>query len=292
LWPDEHYLWFIRHRPGGLRKLESCRGALAKEAHVGDLTGEKLTRETAFMKQACIVGLSLWVAWGILTASGRGEEEVKNRAVVPTSRTGAWVSRHEGINSAARLGTTKLLFLGDSITQAWETKGEIDAIWQKYYVPRRALNAGISGDRTQNVLWRLQNGNIDGIKPKLAVLMIGTNNSADNTSEQIAEGIKAIVAVLREKLPDTKILLLAIFPRGPDADEPRRKGCRGVNEIIQKLADDKSLFYLDIGKNFLQEDGELTKEIMPDFLHLSPKGYQIWADAMEAKVAELLVEKK
>jgi lysophospholipase L1-like esterase len=244
------------------------------------------------MSHLQIVGWSLIVAWGTLSSLARGADETPNPAITPVPRTGAWVSRHEGINSAAKLGSTKLLFLGDSITQGWETKGEIDAIWQKYYAPRGALNAGISGDRTQHVLWRLDHGNIDAIKPRLAVLMIGTNNSAHNSAEQIAEGIKAIVTKLRTKLPETKILVLAIFPRGPNANDPLRKVVQGTNAIVQKLADDKTVFYLDIGEKFLQPDGELSKEIMPDFLHLSPKGYQIWADATESKISELLEEKK
>ncbi|MBX3413803.1 MAG: GDSL family lipase [Pirellulales bacterium] len=193
--------------------------------------------------------------------------------------------RHEAINKRTQEGNIDLVFLGDSITQGWNN----NAVWQKYFAPRNAANMGIGGDRTQHVLWRLDHGNIDGIQPKLAVVMIGTNNSnrTDNTAEEIADGIKAIVAKLREKLPETKVLLLAIFPRGEKPNPQREKNAQ-ASQLASEVADDKMVFYLDIGPKFLTEDGTLTKEIMPDYLHLSPQGYEIWAEAIDAKVAELM----
>ena len=139
----------------------------------------------------------------------------------------------------------------------------------------------------------MDHGNVDGLKPKLVVLMIGTNNSngSDNTAEEIGEGIKAIVAKLREKLPESKILLLAIFPRGNKPNPQREKNAE-ASKIASQLADDKHVFYLDIGPKFLTADGTLERDIMPDYLHLTPKGYQIWADSIEEKVSELLGEKK
>jgi lysophospholipase L1-like esterase len=208
----------------------------------------------------------------------------------PINRDGG---RHQMINGRAEAlkGAVDLLFLGDSITQGWEGK-EPSLIWDKYFLPRRPLNAGISGDRTQHILWRLDNGNINGINPKLVVLMIGTNNSGVNSSEEIAAGITAIVEKLRKKLPESKVLVLGIFPRGADKENKQRKVNEGANAIVSKLADDKHVFYLDIGPKFLEADGTLSKEIMPDLLHLSPKGYQIWAESIDGKVAELLGEKK
>ena len=132
----------------------------------------------------------------------------------------------------------------------------------------------------------------DGLKPKLAVIMIGTNNSGTDSSEDIAAGIKAIVEKLRAKLPETRILLLGIFPRGPNGEDPKRIVNAGANEIAKKLDDGQSVTYLDISDKFLQPDGGLAKEIMPDLLHLSPQGYEIWASSIEPKVAELLGEKK
>jgi len=138
------------------------------------------------------------------------------------------------------------------------------------------------------VLWRLDNGNVAGISPKVAVVMIGTNNAAANDPAHTAAGIEAIVGKLRDKLPNTKILLLGVFPRGATpADALRRKNA-AVNEIIATLDDGRHVFYLDIGPKFLTADGTLEKSIMPDLLHLSPRGYEIWAESMEPKLAELL----
>ncbi len=210
-------------------------------------------------------------------------------AIKPVPREGGWMKRHESINERVKQGSVDLVFIGDSITQGWEGSGR--EVWKKHYDKRNAANLGIGGDRTQHVLWRLDNGNINGISPKLAVIMIGTNNSGSNSPEEIADGITAIVKKLRENLPETKILLLAIFPRGANEQDGRRKVNQATNDIVSRLADDKHVFYLDIGKNFLADDGTLSKEIMPDLLHLSQMGYQIWADSIEPHVAKLMGEK-
>lgn len=206
----------------------------------------------------------------------------------PTSKADDWWQRrHQKINDRAKQGDVDLLFIGDSITQGWE--GEPGkGVWEKFYGPRKAMNAGIGGDRTQHVLWRLDNGNLDGIEPKLAVLMIGTNNSGSDTPDDIAAGITAIVEKLRAKLPATKILLLGIFPRGENDKNPKRQVNIATNKIIQGLDDGKSVFYLDISEKFLGDDGVLSDKIMPDLLHLSTPGYEIWAESIEPKVAELL----
>lgn len=221
-------------------------------------------------------------------AFGSGQE-AKHSAVTPAPRTGNWMKRHESFNARVKQGNVDLLFIGDSITQGWEGAGR--KIWTEFYGKRNAVNLGIGGDRTQHVLWRLENGNIEGVSPKLAVLMIGTNNSGDNSSQEIAEGVKAIVDKLRAELPETKVLVLAIFPRGADSNDPRRKVNEGANEQIAKLADGKNVYYLDIGPEFLEDDGALSKEIMPDLLHLSERGYRIWAESIEPQVAELMGEK-
>jgi len=152
---------------------------------------------------------------------------------------------------------------------------------------------GFSGDRTQHVLWRLDNGNIEGISPKVAVIMIGTNNSNgnDNTAEEIADGMIAICKKLRAKLPETKILLLAVFPRA-EKPCPQREKIAKANKIASKSADGKMIHYLDIGPKFLQPDKSISKEIMPDYLHLTPKGYQIWAEAIEPTIVRLMGDKK
>ena len=221
------------------------------------------------------------------TASAFAQE---NDAIKPVPRDANWMKRHDSFNERVKQGNVDLLFIGDSITQGWEGSGK--AAWSEKYGKRNAVNLGIGGDRTQHVLWRLDNGNIDGIKPKLAVLMIGTNNSGQNTSEQVAEGIIAIVTKLRDKLPETKVLILAVFPRGADGTNKNRMVNEGANEIVAKLADGKNIEYLDIGPKFLDDKGGLSKEVMPDLLHLNPASYQTWADSIEPHVARMMGETK
>jgi lysophospholipase L1-like esterase len=185
----------------------------------------------------------------------------------------------------------QLLFIGDSITEGWEKGGS--NVWKKFYGQRKAVNLGIGGDRTQHVLWRLENAPLGNMKPKAAVVMIGTNNSngEDNTPGQIADGVRAIITKLRERLPGTKILLLAIFPRGENFNAQRGKIAQ-INQVLTKLDDGGNVQFLDISPRFLNKDGILPQEIMPDYLHLSEEGYEIWANAIEPKLAELLGEKK
>ena len=196
------------------------------------------------------------------------------------------MTRHEGFNKRVAEGNVDLVFIGDSITQGWEGAGK--GVWAKYYGERDAVNLGIGGDRTQHVIWRLDNGNLKNITPKAAVIMIGTNNSGSNTSQEIADGVAKIVEQIRKKSPQTKILLLAVFPRGANKEDGRRKVNQGANAIFSKLDDGKSVHYLDIGGAFLEDDQTLPREIMPDLLHLSPKGYEIWAKSIESKLASLL----
>ncbi len=231
-------------------------------------------------RASMIVGLCL------ISFTQVNAQDAKHAAVTPAPKEGGWIKRHESFNERVKQGNADLIFLGDSITQGWEGAGK--EAWQKHFASRNAVNLGIGGDRTQHVLWRLDNGNVEGIKPKLAVLMIGTNNSngKDHTAEEIGDGIKAIVTKLRMKLPDTKVLILAIFPRGPMPNAQREKNAQ-ASQIASKLADDKMVYFLDIGPKFLTADGVLEKDIMPDFLHLSPKGYTIWAEAIDDQVQKL-----
>jgi beta-glucosidase len=201
--------------------------------------------------------------------------------------------RHEGFlkdkEAALAKGPVEVLFVGDSITDGWRNGAQrklFDERWGKH----NPLNIGISGDRTQHVLWRLDNGEVDGLKPKAVVLMIGTNNLGNKESvpDTIA-GVKAVVAKLREKLPESKVLLLAVFPRGNKADDPYRAQIKDVNEALAKLDDGgQHVKYLDIGPKFLEPDGTLPKTIMPDALHPNEKGYEIWAEAMGPTLDELM----
>jgi lysophospholipase L1-like esterase len=200
----------------------------------------------------------------------------------------AFLAAHEKFLAVAREGKAQVVFLGDSITAGWGGNGK--EVWPAAFGQYDPANFGIGGDRTQHVLWRIQNGELDGLKPKAAVLMIGTNNVGGDSAEGIAKGVTKIVETIRQKLPATKILLLAIFPRG---DKPTGKlgasneKLRQANAIIAKLADNQRVFFLDIGEKFSQGKDTLSAEIMPDFLHLSAAGYQIWADAITPKLAEL-----
>ena len=199
-----------------------------------------------------------------------------------------WMRRHESMNARVKQGNVDLIFIGDSITHGWENEGK--QVWQTFYGNRNAVNLGISRDRTQHVLWRLDHGNIEGIEPKLAVVMIGTNNSSRSKTEEIPDGIKVIVDRLRANSPKTKVLLLAIFPRGANNDDPWRQVNMKVNEAIKKFADGKTVFFVDINPLLMAADGTLSKDIMPDLLHPNAKGYRIWAEAIEPFVAKLMGE--
>ncbi len=230
---------------------------------------------------------SLLVAVTVLL-SGLGARA--HSAVEPAPRNDEWwQKRHAAMNATvASLGEkSQVIFIGDSITQGWEGDGK--AVWAKYYAHRNAINLGIGGDRTQHVLWRLENGNIGGLRPKAAVVMIGTNNSngEDNTIEQIADGVAAIVGRLRERLPGTKILLLPIFPRTENPSLQRGKVLQ-VNQIIHKLTDEQNVFWVDFGHRFVATDGTIPRSLMPDYLHLSPAGYAVWAESMESRLAAVL----
>lgn len=244
------------------------------------------------MRRSRLGSTALLVLLSVATTSVAQDAQVQKNhaAVTPVPRDGGWMKRHESFNERVQRGNVDLIFIGDSITQGWEGAGK--DVWQKYYGAGNAVHLGISGDRTQHVLWRLENGNIAGISPKLAVIMIGTNNSGDNSPREIADGIEAIVAKLRKELPETKILLLGIFPRGADENDSRRRVNEKTNEIVSKLHDGESVHYLDIGEEFLEDDGTLPRAIMPDLLHLSPQGYEIWAKSIEPKVSELMGERQ
>jgi lysophospholipase L1-like esterase len=204
-----------------------------------------------------------------------------------------WLPRHqkklEEKGQLVAAGTPpEVVFIGDSITEGWEKSGS--AVWQRHFTQYHALELGFGGDRTENVLWRLQHGEIDGIAPKVAVLMIGTNNTGhrDEDSQTTAAGIKRLLDEIHQRLPATKVLLLAIFPRGEKPDDSQRRLNERVNGIIAGYADGRDVVFLDIGKAFLDPDGRLSRDVMPDLLHPDEKGYAIWQRAMDAQLQQLL----
>jgi lysophospholipase L1-like esterase len=196
--------------------------------------------------------------------------------------------RHEGFVERARQGNIDLLLHGDSITDWWVQNEENKAVFEKYFGNIRTANFAVAGDTTQGVLWGLHNGEGQGFQPKAVMLMIGTNNTGGSTTPEIAAGIGAVILELRTNFPDAKILLLAIFPRGLPGDAVRDKIAQ-VNKLIARLDDQKRVFFLDIGSKFLDEKGVfLPESFRPDNLHPQARGYDIWGQAVQAKLAELL----
>jgi len=212
-----------------------------------------------------------------------GQDPKDNPAAKAANRDNA---RHKQFLEIVAKGEGDVIFLGDSITQGWEGNKKI---WTENFGAFKPVNLGISGDQTGHVLWRITDGKeIAPLKPKVAVIMIGTNNTGGHSAEQIAGGIEAIVKELRKQKPEMKILLLGVFPRSAKAEDAIRAKIKKINETIAKLDDGKFVFYKDIGDKFLDKDGTLDKKIMPDLLHLSAAGYEIWASAVKEDIAKLL----
>ena len=200
-----------------------------------------------------------------------------------------WKDRHEEkLAQKKKMKKVDMVMIGDSITHHFEDRGK--SVWDRYFKKKNVLNLGFSGDRTEHVLWRLRNGEVEGISPKLVTVMIGTNNTGHRSEppEETAAGIKEILRELKARLPNAKILLLAIFPRDEKRNEPMRQQNEKINEIIKDYADNNTVFYLDINDKFLEKDGTLPKSIMPDALHPNVKGYKIWAEALMPGVKKLL----
>ncbi len=215
-----------------------------------------------------------------------------NLAVVPVPRSGSkgrfgwWPARHAAKVAETKAGGAGLVFLGDSITQGWETAGK--AAWSAHFASRKAANYGFSGDFTQHVLWRVRNGEFDGLAPDAIVLLIGTNNvrHGDDSPKQIAEGVGAVLAALAETCPKSKVLLLGILPRGAEASDVLRRKAGAVNALLPALADGKRVRFADVSASLLTPDGVLTREIAPDLVHLSEAGYAVLAKAIEAQLQE------
>lgn len=204
-----------------------------------------------------------------------------------------WKDRWDAKNKEAntpKARKARVVFLGDSITQGWEAAGK--AAWEKHFAPLGSLNWGYSGDRTEHLIWRLQNGDIQRVNPNLAVILIGTNNTGhrQNPATETVAGIQRALDDLAWKWPDTKIILMSVFPRGADASEPLRKINDEINAQLKTLADGKRVHLLDINAKYLDAKGKLSKDIFPDLLHLSPAAYDIWAEALAPKLKELGVE--
>ena len=202
-----------------------------------------------------------------------------------------WRMRHAERIADARshADTMKTLFIGDSITGGWRDIGK--EIWDREFVSLNAVNIGIAGSQTSHILWQIEHGAIDGIHPKVAILMIGVNNlvfSPSQSSSDIARGIKAIISQLRKRLPETKILLLGTFRKDRSEGSLDRVKIKEINQKISRLSNSRMIRFEDIGDRFLDHSGGLTPEISPDGVHLTPKGYQVWADSILPILKEML----
>jgi N-acetylglucosamine-6-sulfatase len=219
----------------------------------------------------------------------RAEYEV-NDAAIPKDRLKEewWSARHqEKVQQLKLKGNPDLVFLGDSITQGWEGKGA--EAFAKHFGSRKTLNIGFSGDRTEHVLWRLYNGEWNDVNPKAVNLLIGTNNTGQvkQSPMETAMGVRLIIDFIRDRSPDTKIILNSVFPRSAGKDDELRKLNDEVNRLCAAYVDHKHVFLLDMTNEYLQADGTLSKEVMPDLLHLNAASYEKWGTSLSAKLKEL-----
>lgn len=218
-----------------------------------------------------------------------------NSALVPTPKLEQdsydWYARHADVLRVKDAIDPEIILIGDSITHFWggEPKATLangPAAWQSTFGPYRTLNLGFGWDRIQNVLWRLDHGELDGLHPRLVVLHIGTNNTSDtpnargNSPEEIADGMRAILRRLRAKVPDARIILMAVFPREAAPEHPRRRLIGAINEQLVPLGRLPGVTWLDLTPKFLNPDGSLPRELMNDYCHPTEKGYRIWGEAL------------
>jgi lysophospholipase L1-like esterase len=216
----------------------------------------------------------------------------KNSAIIPKPRKGRIATRQALVLQRAKdnQGDCDVELIGDSITQGWERGGQ--KAWHDHFGNIKVLNFGVYGDEIQNVLWRIAQGQLDGIKPKVAIVLIGTNNSNgnSNTPEEIVEGIQAIVNEIHKRQPGTKVLVLGVFPRGTPTS-PERSKVEHVDQLLAHLDDEKTDYYMDLGSIFLGSDNLVSKDLVSDGIHPNAAGYELWAKTMEPKLKELLASK-
>lgn len=234
---------------------------------------------------SCILGLIISVSVLADAKSPAGTTPTKRTTEFSWMSVNAWDKMHAEDTLVAQYDQVDILFVGDSITAGWNWD-----IWQKNFAPHKAANFGIGGDHTGNVLWRLQHGAIGNIQPKVIVLLIGVNNFGhlNETPEQVAAGVTKVVQQLQLAWPNSRILLNAVFPFDQDAKSPNRTKVKELNKRIAKLHNNKTIFFKDYGPLMILKDGNISPEIMADFLHPTAKGYAIWAEAMTPDILKLL----
>lgn len=241
----------------------------------------------------------------LLSISAIGaDDKIKpaNTAIIPVGKLEKdfyeWEERHAAVMAVKDQLKPEIVLMGDSITHLWggvphEPKGNRGAqAWQELFGKRPVLNLGFGWDRTQNVLKRIELGELDGLAPKAVVLHIGTNNLAgtknarENTPDEIVEAIALIVQRVQEKCPTAKVIVMAVFPRGENPDNAKRVQVNAINERLAKKMEGAKVTLLDITAKLTNPDGTISKEVMPDFLHPGAKGYAIWAEALKPVLPE------
>lgn len=223
----------------------------------------------------------------------------QNSATVPVNRTHAdWVARHEAMVALAKSGEKfDLVLIGDSITHGWggrpspaaQWKGVAPEHYDEVFGKYKPLNLGISGDQTQHVLWRLNNGAMDGVNPKVAMIMIGTNNVGANTATETFEGISHIVDKVHEKAPKAKVLIIGILPRDFEVTANRKKN-DDINMMLESKKWPVYVTYQNVNKGFLNAEGKMSASVMPDSLHPNAEGYKIWGEAIKPTLAKLFAQ--
>lgn len=197
-----------------------------------------------------------------------------------------YAAKHQAQCEALLAADSELVFIGDSITARWPAE-----LLQEAFGAFRPVNLGIGGDWLQNVRWRVENGVLHKVHPKALVLLIGTNNiSAKLTPDEIAQGIDSLLKAIQGKVPACDILLLGILPRGESIEDSVNETIRQTNAKLASLADNKRVFYLDVGNKLVEPDGSISSEIMPDKLHVAGPGYIRWMEAMKPTLDRLLSE--
>lgn len=224
------------------------------------------------------------------TGNGTG-----NTAIIPVPKLEDdfydWWARHEQVLAIKDRIDPEIVLIGDSITHMWGGEPEANVVngaeaWASVFAGYRVLNLGFGWDRTQNVLWRLENGELDGLHPHTVVINIGTNNTnvssnaPVNTPAEIQEGLRAICDDVRRRTPGASLVVMAVFPREESPDHPRRKEIAEINRLRAEFAEERGYAYLDIASLLLAPDGTLTRDMAADFCHPTNKGYRIWADAL------------
>jgi len=231
----------------------------------------------------------------------RDGEPVANSALVPVPKlendSYDWYARHADVLRIKDQTNPEVVMIGDSITHFWAGPPEAKIqrgkeAWKQLYGERRVLNLGFGWDRTQNVLWRFEHGEFDGLHPRYVVLNIGTNNFSGtanakaNTPAEVAEAIRAICLRIRSKSPESRIVLMGVFPRGAKATDPPRAKITELNRLLAEYGKVPGITFLDIGSQFLRPNGEIPRSLMSDFCHPTEQGYALWAAALKPLVQD------